>query len=519
MATPILPQIKNIVFLMLENRSFDNLLGWAYTGTTPPRNFWPPKSIKQFDGLVPSRFSNPDSSGNAINVIPISDDIWKTGYAIPYRDPYEALRAGKGEDPRDPGDNWYGVMNQLFGNQQIIPGLPSPSSNGTPQMKGFLQDYVSFSDGRWAGQDILWTYLSSQANIINYLAVIHAVSDRWFCSVPSETNPNRAYSICGTSLGRESNLHWSAQEQFNTKTIFNWLAEANPPKSWGLYFTDQWVGTKSYTEYTFPQMSQARGGEIAPLTTFYARAKAGNLPAFTYLEPTWTSLSADGTDYHPNSHILPGENFLREIYLAVTGGPQYRRQETLFIITFDEHGGTYDHVAPPWGALNPDGRNGIENGFKFDLFGARVPTILVSPFLPSSTVFRAPEGSTYPFDHASFVATFLKWAGVMPTVAAHGRRVFAAPTFEGVFSLQAENAETASPEQLQPLPAPAAPRGQAHPSGPAKELGALLHGIPVVPARVILGRNKTLDAIQAEAARYRQDPEKFEALLPINPAI
>jgi len=339
MATPILPQIKNIVFLMLENRSFDNLLGWLYTGTTPPRNFWPANSPKQFNGLVFGRFSNPDSNGKAIDVIPISDDIWKTGYAIPYRDPYEALRAGNSEDPRDPGDNWYGVMNQLFGNQQIIPGLPSPSS-GIPQMKGFLQDYYSFSDGTWAGQDILWTYSSSQAKVINLLAGIHAVSDRWFCSVPSETNPNRAYSICGTSLGRESNLHWSAQEQFNTKTIFNWLAEANPPKSWGLYFTDQWVGTKSYTEYTFPQMSQARGGEIASLQTFYTRAKAGNLPAFTYLEPTWTSLSADGTDYHPNSHIFPGENFLREIYLAITSGPQYRRKETLFIITFDEHGGT-----------------------------------------------------------------------------------------------------------------------------------------------------------------------------------
>ena len=69
------------------------------------------------------------------------------------------------------------------------------------------------------------------------------------------------------------------------------------------------------------------------------------------------------------------------MYDAVRNGPQW--SNTLFIITFDEHGGTYDHVPPPWGALNPDGLNGVENGFKFDLFGVRVPTILVSPFVVS----------------------------------------------------------------------------------------------------------------------------------------
>jgi phospholipase C len=511
MSEAILPQVKNIVFLMLENRSFDNLLGWLYTDSPPPQNFWPPQSKKVYDGLLPGQFSNPDSNGKPVNVIPISDAIWKTGYAIPYRDPYEALRAGNSEDPRDPGDNWYGVMNQFFGDQQLINNLPPPPS-GAPKMKGFLQDYLSFSDGTWEGHDILWTYLRNQAPVINTLARKHAVSDRWFCSVPSETNPNRAYSICGTSLGRESNLHWNAKEQFPAKTIFNWLAEAKPPKSWGLYFTDPWVGSQPYTQYTFPQISP-KAGEIAPMQTFYDKAKTGKLPAFSYLEPTWTSLTTDGTDYHPNSHIFPGENFLARVYGAVVGGPQYKRNETLFIITFDEHGGTYDHVAPPWGAINPDGKNGIENGFKFNLFGARVPTIFVSPFVPSSTVFRAPQGSIFPFDHTSFIATILKWAGVTPTAAAQGKRVLSAPTFEGVFTNNVVNTETLTAEQLLPSPIAPAPPRQVHPAGSATELNALLKGIPVVPTRVILSRNKTLEGIQAEAARYRQDPEKFEALL------
>ncbi len=79
-------------------------------------------------------------------------------------------------------------MNQLFGDQQIITGLPS-QSNGAPQMKGFLQDYKSWEDGSWDGKDILWTYTPSQANVINSIALNYAVSDRWFCSAPTETTP------------------------------------------------------------------------------------------------------------------------------------------------------------------------------------------------------------------------------------------------------------------------------------------------------------------------------------------
>jgi phospholipase C len=177
-------------------------------------------------------------------------------------------------------------MNQFFGNQNIIGGLPS-SAAGPPAMQGFLQDYTSVSDGSWDGHDILWTYTPFQANVINSLALKYAVSDRWFCSVPSETNPNRPYSILGTSQGRESNLHWNSEETFQLPTLFNAITAT---RTWGLYFSDQWVGSQPYTEYTFQNIAQAPNGEIAGLATFFSRAQAGRLPAFTYLEPIWTSL-------------------------------------------------------------------------------------------------------------------------------------------------------------------------------------------------------------------------------------
>lgn len=509
MRQAILPQVKKIVFLMLENRSLDNVLGWLYAGSAPDHVF-PRNRPKEYDGLVVGRFSNPSpTTGEAVLVQPVPDGVWADGYSPPYWDPYEMLKKSPATWPFGPYP-WNGVMNQLFGDEKIIPGLPTPAS-GAPAMKGFLQDYYSGLMTEWKGHDVLWTYTPQQLPVINGLARRFAVSDRWFCSVPSQTNPNRAYSICGTSLGRESNQALTAQEQFDAPTLFNALAQAG--KSWGLYFTDRWMGTKSYTEYTFPRMSGAGDSETGELAKFFQRAKEGTLPDFTYLEPKWGGIFSQGTDYHPgiDADVRPAEAFLREVFQAVREGKSW--DETLFIITFDEHGGTYDHFPPPWGAINPDGRNGVENGFEFDLFGARVPTILVSPFVKAGTVFRAPEGSRFPFDHTSFIKTVLLWAGVDLGSVSLGRRMPEAPTFEGVLADQPVNEGTLTVDATEAHPAASRAVKQAHPAGPNDELKALLDGIPVVPRRAILGKSNTLPEVQEEAARYRADPQKFEAML------
>lgn len=511
MTEPFLPQVQNIVFLMLENRSLDNLLGWLYTpspGWSPlpsPLNVYPKGSSSDYCGLTQGMYSNPDpDSGDDVTVIPISDSNWQSGYAIPYRDPYEALKAYP-SDPRAPY-GWNGVMNQLFGNQNIITGLPS-KSDGEPEMKGFLQDYKSWEDGSWDGQDVLWAYTPTQANVINSLALQYAVSDRWFCSAPTETTPNRAYSLCGTSLGHESD----STPSYAHTTIFNAIGAK---KSWGIYGFDLNYNDTgmTYTEGAFPLISDAQNGEIGSFQKFKHRARAGSLPAFTYIEPSWTDWDTTGNDYHPNSVIGPGEDFLRTVYKAVRRGKQW--EHTLLIITFDEHGGTYDHVPPPWGAQNPDGLNGDETGFKFDLFGVRVPTLLVSPFAYPSTVFRAPEeeinNCKYPFDHTSFVKTLLKWAGVYDSEAANfGKRVQAAQTFEGVLADHCVNDGTAHfIKRRTTAPTTLAQPKQIHPAGPPEVLRILLKGIPIRKARTILATCRTLDEIQAAAERYRMDPNR-----------
>lgn len=502
-----LPQVKNIVFLMLENRSLDNLLGWLYSGSGQgPAYVFPAGSPSTYDGLVAGQFSNPayDGWGNVQQypVVPVPGGLGSDQDRVPAYDPYEEMK-------RD--TTWNGVLNQLFGDQKMIPGLPVQEL-GPAKMLGFLQDYYTPAMLGWKGLDSLWTYTPAQLPVINGLARQFAVSDRWFCSVPTQTNPNRAYSLCGTSLGRENNAPL-AIETFNVPTVINYLAQAG--KSWGLYFTDTWQSGKSYTEYTFPQISQAGGDfEIGSIQQFKDRAKAGQLPAFTYLEPEWGygmgAFFKQGTDYHPPTHVNPGEQFLSEVYQAVRSGPQWA--ETLFIVTFDEHGGTYDHVAPPWGAINPDGLIGSD-GFQFNLFGPRVPTLLISPFVKPSTVFRASQESRFPFDHTSVIKTLLGWAGVDLSTVNLGKRMPQAPTFEAVLDLDHVNPAQAVPAAAQSgsdvTSAALADRPRA--------LNPLLEGIGFPAVKAILGAGG-LDAIRAEVARYRQDPEKFEQQLELGAA-
>jgi phospholipase C len=128
--------------------------------------------------------------------------------------------------------------------------------------------------------------------------------------------------------------------------------------------------------------------------------------------------------------VGPAEADLNALYEAIVQSPQWQR--TLFVITFDEHGGNWDHVPAP-AAVPPDDRVS-KSGFRFDRMGVRVPAILVSPYVRPGTVFRAPTGSTYELDHTALIATLLKWAGIDPASAGMGRRVAAAPTFEGVLT-------------------------------------------------------------------------------------
>lgn len=483
MAIRIMQQIEHIVLLMLENRSLDNVTGWLYSGTKPSY-IRPPDSSADFDGLIKKKFFN--SYDDGIETRKLYTEYGTMKFAEPLRVPRY--------DPHEPFEH---VTVQLFADS--TGNLPSPLTPGTPaNMKGFAYDYDAGYEDWSTLHEVMGAYAPGQLNVLGTIALSFAISDRWFSSVPTQTNPNRAFTACGTSLGRVKNLQESAVEQFDTKTIWNALP---PDTSWGLYYQDIWENDQCFTQYTFPQINQAIGknSEIAPLDTFIKHAEEGSLPAFSFIEPSWGYgkgipgdgwVGKQGNDYHPPTEVGPGEAFVAKIYKALRKSKAW--QKTLFIITFDEHGGNYDHVDPGWGAVKPDKHSGpAPDYFQFDRYGVRVPTIMASPWIDPGTVFRSPS-KEYPFDHTSFLSTILRWQGVEPAKAGLGNRVAVAPTFESVLY---DTMRSETPEIEAPSGSEKAGMDVANFKG--------AEDVPIGVMRMIVDTSVTIEEVEARLKLYK----------------
>jgi phospholipase C len=250
--------------------------------------------------------------------------------------------------------------------------------------------------------------------VLSGLARGFAVCDHWYSSVPTETFPNRAFACAATSQGHMND----ATSSFTVQSIFGLMTAHNV--SWKIYGYD----AEPLTRGNFPDTLDAPDANFGKFPDFQADAAAGQLPAYAFLEPSWGST---GNSQHPNYDVALGEAFILQVYRAVRNGPGWA--STLLIITYDEHGGCYDHVPPPTGATPPDSTIG-EFGFDFTRFGVRVPAVLVSPLIPAGTIYRVPEGST-PIDHTSVLKTIEQRWG-LPALTA---RDAAAPGLGGVLTL------------------------------------------------------------------------------------
>lgn len=136
------------------------------------------------------------------------------------------------------------------------------------------------------------------------------------------------------------------------------------------------------------------------LNDFESKCISGNLPSYSFLEPNYGGEGQN--DQHPPTDIRAGEKLIADLYNMIKSSPVF--DKTMFIITYDEHGGTYDHVAPPGGAKNPytDERAG-QDGFLFNRFGVRVPCVVINPYIKKGLIAR-PDGYI-PFDHSSIIKT------------------------------------------------------------------------------------------------------------------
>ncbi len=405
----MLNQIEHIVHLMFENRSLDNLLGFLYRPGDLPKQNLPPKTPPTYDGLA---FGGPYANDT------------KAGVSIPVREgtqQYEQRSRNVVPTPNS-GEPFDDVTEQIFDGGNVA------------NMKGFVRNYekqpgVNPNNVR----EIMDSYSPAQLTALSGLAKAFAVSDAWFCSAPTQTWPNRGFAHAGTSDGKLVNapfLPWSID------TIFTTLENAGI--SWAVYHDT--IYTPALTMLQFAQHFLL-ASRFARFKHFLTRCNAPasgpasmKLPAYSFVEPRFVAERVidvhHSSDYHPPHNVQHAEKFLVDVYNAVKSSPY--RDKILLIITFDEHGGTYDHVPPPGGAAQPLPGPEAKKGFKFDRFGVRVPAILVSSYTKRGTVFRAP-GNT-PFDHTSVLATLRDWKKIPANQFLPSPRIAAAPTLESVLT-------------------------------------------------------------------------------------
>jgi phospholipase C len=234
---------------------------------------------------------------------------------------------------------------------------------------------------------------------------------------------------------------------------------------WKIYGYDN----QPLTRLDFPDTISAPHANFGLFKDFQADAAAGKLPGYAFLEPSWGS---SGNSQHPAFDVSKGEQLIHDVYRALRDGPGW--DQTLLVVTYDEHGGCYDHVPPPSGAVPPDDTVG-EFGFDFTRFGVRVPTVLVSPLIAPGTVFRVPDGAM-PLDHTSILKTVETRFG-LPTLTA---RDAAAQGLDDALTLQA--ARTDDPLEGVVVPTSATPNpAEGQPSHLQEVQAELVSRLPLTP--------------------------------------
>lgn len=373
------PTIDHLVVLMLENRSFDHLFGFL-------------------DHPNP-RF--PRLTGN--------ERIGKAKVTPTAR--YQTASPAHSHDA---------VMAQLFGGESFTNDwrwdykLKYPSSGNN---LGFMQSYRN-AYGAASAERIMRCFHPETIPVLATLAKQYAVFTNWYCSVPGETWPNRDFAVAARSFGK---VNQHCRPRPKGSSIFEQLAAARRPG-------DQHEPFRIYHDsvaHTFLYTGLYRRGVFHGMNRFFKDVADGALPRYSYIEPDFGLGStkwfgrliepvigdAYGNSHHPgqahsSAEFVAAEHLVAGIYNALLDtmakhpGAEHESlfARTLFLITYDEHGGFYDRATPP-AAAQPSPSDETDAGFKFDILGPRVPAILISPWIEPATVIEPT------FEHASIPAT------------------------------------------------------------------------------------------------------------------
>ena len=349
-----LANIDHIVVLMMENRSFDHMLGYL-----SKEGHGNGKKRIDIDGLRGGEV-NDDDRGHRYQSFPLPDTSFN----------------------ESPDHSHLPVENQINGGK----------------MDGFVKSFI----GKYPTVDspgrIMGYHTASHVPVYDAVAREFLICHRWFAAHPGPTFCNRFYTLTGR-LNRDSfgnfqfdNFTGSEFKPVPTKTIFHHLTDH--AVSWHFY-EHRYCSLRMYEQYTLDDHYIVDADD--PVKGFFACAQAGTLPAVSFIDPNFID-EPDGGDNDDGApaNITAGQNLIGRVINAVLGGPNW--QKTLLIVTYDEHGGFYDHVNP----LDPRYRTNAKPVSGIDHYGVRVPALIISPWVDQGTV------SDVVFDHTSIAKTIAR---------------------------------------------------------------------------------------------------------------
>jgi len=349
---------KHIVVLMMENRSFDHMLGYLKAADYP------------IEGLNGDETNPSADEGPAIRVSPDARSI--------------------NDLNPDPAHEFPDINWQIFGNADGV-------DTGQAKMQGFVQNYATDSGNAVQGRNIMKCFHAGSLPVLSTLAKQYAVCDRWFSSVPASTIPNRLFAHAassGDSLTQDAVL-----APATAKTIFQIIDDPNNDATYRIY----WSGATILMANIYLAHHQ---NKFFDYSRFRQDCNDDLLPEYTFIEPVYDDDLNHGllaNSQHPDFPVNAGEALIAEVYNAVRSSPSWN--DTLLLIVYDEHGGIFDHVTPPTLIRDPkypDIPPTKDFGFRFDRLGVRVPAVFISPRIKAGTILHRQ------FDHCSILATVRK---------------------------------------------------------------------------------------------------------------
>ncbi len=338
-----LNSIKTIVIVMMENRSFDHMLGYLSLA---------PFNRKEVDGqsLDPEwlqKFTNFDS-GQAIRPFHSTDPHTMPNAFDP---PHERSNIAAQIDPR---------QDDSFPLTGFVSAIP-PKVSTSPEIRKLVMSYFG----------------ADEAPMNDFFANNFTICDRWFCSLPAGTQANRLMSMSGFSM-----IDVNQTPLPNQDLVYDWLNARNI--SWRVYHQE--IPFFALMPKWLPSILFGDNFRcFEDMESDLRNTPPSQLPQVIFVEPTYQDAPHTGTstDDHAPAGISDGQEFLMQVYKAVSESTAFWKS-CLMIVDYDEHGGFFDHVPPPTILTNPP--DGAKWLVPFKSLGVRTPAFVISPFVQKGAV-------------------------------------------------------------------------------------------------------------------------------------